>query len=140
MDQPTWRILNMVKRTILITVFVSALLFLNFFGKSYLRQRNALRIVQTVLTYWENGDIPQAMSFWENENDSPPVYEILTYEIGKKTFGKEGGVYTALIAVMIYFPTNNQFPTGKEWTFELNKTRYGWKIMDFRLSANPTSQ
>ncbi|MCK5591748.1 MAG: hypothetical protein KAI72_07315 [Candidatus Pacebacteria bacterium] len=130
----------MAKRIILITVFVSALLFLNFFGKSYLRRRNALQVMQTVLTYWENGDIPQAMSFWENENNSPPVYEILTYEIGKKTFGKEDGVYTAFIAVTIYFPTNNQFPTGKEWIFELNKTRYGWKIMDFRLSTNPTSQ
>jgi len=92
------------------------------------------------LTHWENGNIPKAMSFWESKDHSPPVYDLLTYEIGKKIFGKKNGVYNALVAVTLYFPTNNRFPSGKEWVFELNKTRYGWKIIDFRLSANQTSQ
>ena len=130
----------MVKKIMLIAVFIAALLFLNFFGKSHFRREHALKVVHSVLTYWEDGNIPDAMSFWERKENSPPVDGLLTYEIGKKTFGKKDGVYNALVAVTLYFPTSNRFPSGKEWIFELNKTRYGWKIMDFRLSANQTPQ
>ena len=130
----------MIKKIIPITVFISALLFLSFFGKPYLRRKDALKVVHSVLSYWENGNLSEAMPFWERKDDFPPVYDLLTYEIGKKTFGKKDGVYNALVAVTLYFSPSNRFPSGKEWIFELNKTRYGWKIIDFRLSANQTSQ
>ena len=126
----------MNQRNILIGVCIAALLFLNSFGRPYLRRRNALKTVQTVLNHWKDGNLTQAMSFWEHEKDSPPVYNLSGYRIVKQIFKKEDNVYTALITTVLYFPSNNQFPSGEKWLFKLAKTRHGWRITDFRLVQN----
>ncbi|MCK5083006.1 MAG: hypothetical protein KAR31_08895 [Candidatus Omnitrophica bacterium] len=130
----------MPKKIILIAAVIAAFLCLTLFGKPYFRRKNALKVVESVLIHWTNDDVPTAMSFWEREYKSPPVYDLLSYEIGKKTFEQKDDIYTARISATLYFPTGNQMPSGKEWIFELNKTRYGWKIMDFRISADQASQ
>jgi hypothetical protein len=125
--------LTMYKKALLATIAVIVLSVLTVAGKSHFRQKNALKIVQTVLTFWKNNDPIPAMSYWEEEIDSPPIYDLSSYEIGKKEFDKKDGLYRARMFVTLYFPEGNRFPSGREWLFELNKTRYGWKIVNFQL-------
>ncbi|HQP09806.1 MAG TPA: hypothetical protein PKV41_00305 [Candidatus Omnitrophota bacterium] len=123
----------MQKKNSLVVVALLVLLLLLVAGKSYLRQRDAMKIVRTVLTYWQNNDPIPAMSYWEKELDSPPIYNLSAYEIGEKHFDKNEGRYRAHIDVTLYFPDDHHFPSGKEWRFELIKTRYGWKIIGLQL-------
>ena len=123
----------MNKKNIIIGFLIVCVFFLHFSGRSYFRRRNAVKVVQAVLTYWENNDLTMAIPYWEKELDSPPVYDLISYEIGKKEFDKKNNMYHAQIAATLYFPPDNLFPSQKEWCFELNKTRYGWKIISFRL-------
>jgi len=126
----------MKMQNVIIGLSIVALLALNFAIKPYLRQRDAMRIVKTVLAYWENGDLALAMPYWEKETDSPPVYNLITYKIEEGKVSKNNGVYSAHIISTLDFPPGNLFPSGKKWIFELNKTRYGWKITDFHLLKN----
>jgi len=113
-------------------VFV-VLLILSITIKPNLRQRDVTRIVETVLTHWENGDIPMAMSYWERAVDSPPVFGLTAYEINDGKVIKKNGIFSAQVTATLDFSPNNTFPSGKKWIFDLNKTRYGWKIIDFHL-------
>ena len=108
------------------------LLLLVFVVQPQLRQRDAQKTVETILTHWQNNDLLPAMTFWQNEEDSPPVYDLLSYEILNKEFGKEEGQYYANITVQLIFPTGNPFFTDKNWVFSLKKTRHGWRVFDFR--------
>jgi hypothetical protein len=123
---------NPMFKKIVLVFSVAALAILIPMGQSHFRQRNALKIVQTVLAFWENNDLVPAMAYWEKAIDAPPVYDLLMHEIGRKEFIKKNGLYHARIFVTLYFPTGNRFPSGREWVFELSKTRYGWKIVGFR--------
>lgn len=126
----------MKKQNIVISLLLVALLFLNLSVKPYLRRRDAIRIIKTVLTHWGNDDLMLAMPYWEKEIDSPPIYDLLTSEIIEGKIGKKDGVHIAQITATLEFPPGNPFYSGKKWIFELNKTRYGWKIMDYSLSEN----
>ncbi len=125
----------MNKKILPVTAIIIALSLLIFVGKPHLRRRNALNAVRTVLTHWENNDIPSAMAYWKKEQDSPPVNGLLNYEIRKREFSRKRGIYTAHISALLHFPKGTQLPSGREWVFELNKTRRGWKIIDFRLKT-----
>jgi len=127
---------KMKKQNVIISISIIALLALNFTLKPYLRRRGAIRIVKTVLAHWERGDLTLAMPYWEKGVDSPPVYDLIIYEIGEVKFNKNDGAYYAQIIATLDFPPGNLFPSGKKWIFELNRTRYGWKITDFRLFEN----
>ena len=126
----------MKKQNIIIAVSILALLTLNLTIKPYIRRRDATRVVEAVLTHWAEGDLLLAMPYWEKEIDSPPVYNLITYKIEEKKFSKNNGTYSAQIIAALDFPPGNLFPSGKRWAFELNKTRYGWKVADFHLFDN----
>ncbi len=123
----------MHKKAFFAILAVAVLLALNFAGKSHLRRRNSLKVVETVLNLWKNNDSVLAMSYWEKEINSPPIYSLLTYEIGKKEIDKKDALYHAYISATLYFPAGSRSPSGREWLFELNKTHHGWRIVDFRL-------
>lgn len=103
--------------------------------RSCLRQKDAVKTVRAVLTDWKNGNLILAMSYWTDETDSPPVYGLTGFEIGDLEINKTGGMYTALVTATLEFTPDNPMPSGKSWVFTLKKTRYGWKIFDFRLAA-----
>lgn len=126
----------MNKQNIIVGLLFVVLLTLNFTIKPYLRQRDTVRIIETVLTHWENGDLTLAMPYWEHEVDSPPVYNLLAYEVGKGKVSRNNGRYSAQIIATLNFPPGNPLPSGKKWIFELIKTRYGWKITDFHILRN----
>ena len=121
------------KKNLPITVFIIVILLFIFVGKPHLRRRNALNAFHAILTYWENNDLILAASYWEKEQDSPPVYDLLAYDIGEKEFGRKDGIYNARITVTLYFSAGNTLPSERKWIFELNKSRHGWKVVDFRL-------
>lgn len=123
----------MKKNNIVIVLIVITLLSLSFFAKPYFRRREAINVVNSVLKHWKNGDLTLAMSYWENKEESPPIYDLIAYKVGKGDVYKKDHVYSAHIIAVLDFPPNNPLPSKKEWVFKLNKTRYGWKITDFRL-------
>lgn len=127
---------EMNKRNIVIGILIIALSSLNFVFKPYLRRRDALRIVETVLTYWKNGDLTLAMPYWEKEINSPPVYGLITYEITGGKISKKDGIHSAEVTANLEFPLDNPSHSGKKWIFELNKTRYGWKITGYQHIEN----
>jgi len=130
----------MTKRSVLVASLIIAILSFNFFLKPYLQFKDALKIVKTILTHWENNDLTLAMSYWEKEIDSPPIYSLMSYEIGKGEITKKDGMYSAQINVTLDFSLDSHFPSGKNWIFKLNKTRYGWKVKDFRLIEDEIPQ
>jgi len=126
----------MKKKNIIIGLSIVAFLTLSFATKPYLHQRDAARIVETVLAHWENGDLALAMPYWEKAVDSPPVFNLTTYKVEEGNVSKNNGKHVAQIFATLEFPPGNPLPSGNKWIFELNKTRYGWKITDFRIFSN----
>ena len=135
-----WNVPTMKKKNIAITISIIALLALSYAVKPYLHLRDAQKIVTTVLTLWENNDLTLAMPYWEKEINSPPVYDLIDYKIGKGEISKENGTYFAHFTAILNFPPGNLFPSGEQWIFKLKKLRYGWKITDFRLSEGEIPQ
>jgi len=130
----------MKMKNIIIVLSIFALLALNFIVTPYLRLRDAQSVVETVLTHWKNNNLTLAMPFWEKEIDSPPVYDLMAYEIGNGTINKVDGAYTADFTATLDFPQGNLFPSGKQWIFKLKKSRYGWKVTDFLYAEGEMPQ
>lgn len=121
------------KRNIIIAAVVAALLLLNFIIKPYIRNRDVVKVVTSVLEHWESGDLGLAMEYWEHEADSPPVYNLIGYTIEGSQVGKTDGRRSGEVTAMLEFAENKIFPTGRRWKFSLLKTRYGWKVVDFKM-------
>lgn len=130
----------MNKRNIILFLSIVVLLSFNLVVRPYWQRKDAVKVVETVLAHWKKGDLTLAMRYWEKEKDSPPIYGLTAYKIGKGQLDKKSGMPHARIAVTLDFPPDSPFPSGKEWTFELNKTRYGWKVAAFRLSEGGMSE
>ena len=107
--------------------------------KSYFLQKDALKVVRSVLQSWQDDDLVSAISHWENEEASPPIYGLAAYDISRGTITKKDGTYYAKVLATLIFAENARFPSSKQWTFILKKTRYGWKITDFILSEDPAA-
>lgn len=127
----------MRKQKALILGILAFLIGLNLLLTPYLNKREATKIVRTVLQLWKEGDIPGAFTYWENQEQTPPVYDLISSEVRKKVFTKTGKDWQARIFVSLEFPEGNVLPSGKEWVFELKPTKLGWKITDFRLAETP---
>ncbi len=110
--------------------------FGNIFLPPYLHQREVIRTVASVLDGWESGAIPETFQYWEDPNNAPPAYNLVSYQVNKKIFDKEDGRRRAQIFVTLEFSADNVLPSGKEWIFELRQTKFGWKIKNFS-AANP---
>lgn len=124
----------MNRNNILIFLVVAIVISLNIFLKPYLHEREVINTVKTVLTHWQKGDIPSVYPFWQDPQKSPPIYGLASSEIKDKIFSEKDGISYAKISVILEFSQNNILPSGKEWVFELGKTKYGWKILDFQLT------
>ena len=124
----------MHKQKILILGILAFLIGLNLLLAPYLNKREATKIVRTVLQLWEKGDIPGAFNYWENQERTPPVYDLISSKVQKKIFTQNGKDWQARIFVTLEFPEGNVLPSGREWVFELKPTEFGWKITDFRLA------
>ena len=131
-------LLYMNKNSLIIIAVVVALISLNIFLKPYLRKRDVTNIVQTILTDWQKGDIPSVYPFWQDPQNSPPIYGLASYQIKNKIFTEKEGVFYARVFVVLQFPEGNIIPSNKEWVFELSKTKYGWQVLDFHL-VNPSN-
>lgn len=123
----------MDKNKIFIILGVLFVLSLNFFLKPYLERREVVKIVRTVLTCWQKGDLLSVYNFWKDPKKSPPIYDLISYTIRDKSFGRKGGISSARISVTLEFAPGNTSPSGKEWIFELEKTNLGWQIIAFHL-------
>lgn len=125
-------------KNILIVVSVIALgVCANFFLTPYLHERETTRIVTAVLDGWASGAIPETFQYWEDPNNAPPAYSLLSYQINKKIFDEKNGRRRAQIFVALEFSPENILPSGKEWMFELRQTKAGWKIKNFSASGRP---
>ena len=126
----------MNKKQIVAAIAILVVLAAIFSLKPMLRRNDAVKTVRVVLNHWKNGDLTLAMPYWEMQEDSPPVYDLMAYQIREAGITKKDGLYHARVSAMLEFPLGNQFPSGKKWSFQLIKTRYGWKIKDFVLSED----
>ena len=117
---------------LLLTLLISFLIFLNAFVIPSLKKKKILNIVQSILTDWKNGDLAGPMSLWKDANEYPPVNNLMAFQIKEKIFYKENFHPCAKFTVTLDF-SQDHFPTGKEWIFELKKTALGWRVTDFYI-------
>ena len=120
-------------------LIVSGFLFVFFYFSvfiPYLHNREATRVVMSVLNAWSTNDFVKAFDGWEIQQQSPPIYGVTSWTILKKIFDRQDGVRHAQFLVFIKFNPGVDMPLEKVWVFELKKTRLGWKIVDFHLSQN----
>ena len=115
--------------TLQAVVFCSVLSL--FLIKPFLNRRDAGRTVEVVLRAWEEGDTLKVFTRFEDAKKSPPIDSLSSYKITQKVFAKKDGKNHARFHVVLNFPDENIFPSGKEWIFELTDTLGGWKITDF---------
>ncbi|OGX07721.1 MAG: hypothetical protein A2Y06_03930 [Omnitrophica WOR_2 bacterium GWA2_37_7] len=120
----------MNNKNILIGAFIIILLFINFVFRPFLHKRESFRIVDKVLSLWEEGDIPSSYFYWDNPKKMPPVTRLLSHEIIKKEFYKKDRKNRSKVTVIADFGKNENLPAGK-WIFELSYTDIGWKIVEF---------
>jgi hypothetical protein len=123
----------MNKNYIIIVIVFIALIFAGNAFRGCQRDRDVEKTVITVLDYWKTGDLTLAMNYWVHAAESPPVYGLTDYQILSKEVSKSDAGYVARVIVKLEFSPENKSPSGKEWLFVLNKTRYGWKITKFHL-------
>ncbi len=108
----------------------------NLFLTPYLREREVTGIITTVLDGWESGAIPETFQYWEDPNNAPPAYSLVSYQITKKVIEKDANERRGQIFVVLEFSADNVLPSGKEWVFKMRQTRLGWKIGSFS-AVNP---
>lgn len=120
----------MNNKNILIGAFIIILLFINFVFRPFLHKRESFRIVDKVLSLWEEGDIPSSYFYWDNPKKMPPVTILLSHEIINKEFYKKDRKNRSKVTVIANFGKNENLPAGK-WIFELSYTDIGWKIVEF---------
>jgi len=121
----------MNKQIVVILSILITLIALKLAVQPYIQHRSANRVVKSVLNYWQSGDLLSAIDYWKDPQQTPPIYNLTSYEITKKEFSKENKTDYAKIYVDADFATEGLLPSGKEWVFRLEKTRYGWKIIGF---------
>lgn len=126
-----------VKNILLVVSVIALGVCANFFLTPYLHERETTRIVTTVLDGWVSGAIPETFQYWEDPNNTPPAYSLLSYQINKKNFDEKNGRRRAQIFVALEFSPENILPSGEEWMFELRQTKAGWKIKNFSASGRP---
>lgn len=122
----------MKNKNILIISVIICLLGINLLLVPYIHRREAIKIVNTVLNLWVEGDLPSAFDHWEDQQKTPPIYDLASFEINQKTFSKKDGIRQAQISATLTFPAGHTLPSGRKWVFELQKTPLGWKIVDCR--------
>ena len=113
---------------------LALILSLGFLVKNCVEKREITKMVQTILKCWINDDISKTYVFWENEEEAPPVYGVISYELTGHILGQKNNKPYAQIFTTIEFTPQNMSPSGKEWVFEVVKTRYGWRVKDFHLN------
>jgi len=123
----------MKNKNSLIIGAVIFVVFVSFVVKPYLMKRTALNVVKKVLVHWKKGELTESFAFWLNQEQAPPVYSLMNYEIEDKKYDKKDGEFFGHIFVVLDFASNNVLPSGKTWIFEVKKTSLGWKITDFRM-------
>jgi len=117
--------------TIIFTIILSGI---NFGLKPYLEKRTCERILVDVLERWKDGDLLKTFDYWANSDQSPPIYNLDSYKIKSKAIIRSAKNQKSIqFIVLLEFPKNNLMPSGKDWVFQMQKTRYGWKIVEFKL-------
>ncbi len=129
-------IYSMKNKNIIIISASAFLLSINFILFPYLHRREATHIVESVIKSWEANDLSYAFNAWENMQKSPPIYDLVSGEITKRIFDRKNGVRHALIYARLEFHDNSTLPSGKEWVFELSRTRLGWKVINFYMAKD----
>lgn len=119
------------KNVLLVISVVIVLITGNFFLTPWLHRREVTRIVTAVLEGWESGAIPETFQYWEDPNNAPPAYNLVSYQITRKIMGTKNGQRNARIFTTLVFSAGNVLPSGKEWIFRLRQTKFGWKIESF---------
>lgn len=119
------------KNVLFVIPVVIVLITGNFFLTPWLHRREVTRIVTSVLDGWESGAIPETFQYWEDPNNAPPAYNLVSYQITRKIMGTENGRRNARIFTTLVFSAGNVLPSGKEWIFKLRQTKLGWKIESF---------
>ena len=130
----------MNKQTKTIIYAVIAVLFYLFVFIPYLHNREATRVVVSVLKAWSENDFVKAFDGWLIQQQSPPIYGVSSYKILKKTFDRQDKTRHARFFVFIKFNDEVDLPSERIWEFELKKTSLGWKIIDFHLSKDQSQQ
>ena len=118
-------------RQVTIQAVIFCIVLSLFLIKPFLNRHDAVKTVKAVLTAWTDGDALKAFSQFEDAKISPPIDSLSSYKITKKVFDKKDGRNHAQFYVILNFPDENIFPSGKEWIFELTDMLGGWKITDF---------
>lgn len=104
---------------------------LNFIVKPYLRQKEAEDTAVTILQNWKTGDYVKNFDYWEEKEKAPPIYSLNGYSLESEDFFKKDGSFQSLISVHLDFASDNPLPSGKTWTFHLQKMPEGWRVIDF---------
>ena len=107
----------------------------NLFLPPYLHRREVTKIVTAVLKGWESGAILETFQYWGDPSNAPPAYSLVSYQINRRALDKKDGRRHAQIFVTLEFSADNVLPSGKEWVFELQETKLGWKIEKFSAAS-----
>jgi len=101
----------------------------------YFTKRSATRIVKIILEAWSSDDYLEGIKYWEDENKYPPVYGLKNYKIRNRQFIKEKKKNKKVsILVDLKFDKDNLLPSNSQWQFIFEDTRYGWKVIQFKVS------
>ncbi len=119
-------------KTVIFAIPVVVLLVLgNIFLPPYLHLREVTRTVTAVLEGWKGAAGLESFEYWEDPNNAPPAYNLVSYQIKKKTLEKREERRHAQVFVTLEFSADNILPSGNEWVFELQETKLGWKVQSF---------
>jgi len=75
------------------------------------------------------------IEIWLTPEKYPAFDNISSFEIVGSDFKQVNNIDYALFLVNLEFPRPSGLPSWKNWTFELKRTKYGWRVMRFYLSA-----
>ena len=115
---------------------VTFVLFINFVVAPFIDRQKAVGVIKSVLNSWVAEDAAAAIRNFKDPIKSPPIYNLKSYKIKKMTIVKEDGVLIAKFSVMLELEENNIYPSGKTWTFKLERTERHWMIASYSIDVD----
>ncbi|MCA9400453.1 MAG: hypothetical protein KC713_02415 [Candidatus Omnitrophica bacterium] len=109
------------------------LIILSTVSKPYFDRRQSTNILVHILELWQEGNHVEAIQYWNEYEESPPVNYIDSYKIVDKEYTKKGSHYAGRFIVRLYFEDNLVLPSGRQWEFVIEKTKFGWFVTRFKM-------
>ena len=125
--------MNVSTRNKIILGAAALIVLINFVLIPAINRQRATSVVKTIFKLWIAEDYASPLQHFYEPEKSPPIYNLKSYEIKNLSMLKVDGALTAKFSIILNFSSENIFPSGKLWLFELRQLGRHWMVMKYYI-------